>query len=116
VLELEVLLLERDGVVEEELRCIFENRWDSVLGEIQREAARAIREQEGNVVGQAFGEESGQSGECVVRAGGDTLRGAIGEDEDGTDGIDVLLNLSCDALLVVLVLLNTASIRESGRV
>ncbi len=37
ILELEELLLERDWVVEEELGSVFENLWDGVLCEVQRE-------------------------------------------------------------------------------
>ena len=56
------LLLERDWVVKEELGGIFENLWDGVLREVEREVCRGIREQEGDILSQSFGEESGKSG------------------------------------------------------
>ena len=42
--------------------------------------------------------------------------GAIGKNEDGGDGFDVLLNLSSDILLVELVLPDTTSVGQPGRV
>ena len=106
--------MERNGVVEEELRGDFEHRWDGIPGEVAREAACDISEQEGNVVGHGTGEDSGQSGERVVHAGSDALDGAIGDDEDGTDKVEVLLNLGHDAFLVDLVFLKPTSVGQSG--
>ena len=37
ILALEVLPLERDGVVEEELRSTFEHIWEVILGDVQEE-------------------------------------------------------------------------------
>jgi len=71
------LLLERNWVVDEELRSIFENFWDSVLGDVQRAVRLGIGEHEGNVLSQGPREESGESGECVVHADSDTRDGAI---------------------------------------
>ena len=51
ILELEALLLERDGVVEEELRGVFEVVRDSGLGEVPMEGGQDIGEDEDNVVG-----------------------------------------------------------------
>ena len=38
----------------------------------------------------------------------------MGEDENSIDNVDVLFNISYDTLLVVLVLLNTASVGQPG--
>ena len=48
-MELKVLLLERDGVVEEEQRNVFEYLGDNVLREILIERARDVGEHEGDV-------------------------------------------------------------------
>ena len=55
----EVLLLERNGVVEKELRSVFESIRDGVLGEVLVERARDIGVNEGNVVGRMLGEDGG---------------------------------------------------------
>jgi len=54
ILELNVLLLERDGVVEKELRNVFEHLGYSGLGEIPIERAR-----DGDVGGWGAGEDCG---------------------------------------------------------
>ena len=91
---------------------VSEHFWNSVLGEVPREGARDISEHKGNVFGQGFWEDSGQSGECVVSTDSDTRHGAIGEDENGSEGVDVLLNHSSNILLVYLVLLETSSVGQ----
>ena len=40
----------------------------------------------------------------------------MSKDENGSDGVNVLLNLSCNTLFVELVLLDTASVGQSRRV
>ena len=47
-----VLRLERDGVVDLELRCIFQNSWDSVLAEVPRKKIQNTGKHEGNLVSQ----------------------------------------------------------------
>ena len=116
VLELEVLLLECNGVVEEKLGRFLERPWEGVLGKVPSEGTRDIGENEGNIVSEGFGEDGGQSRECIVSADSDTLHGAIGEDENGSDRVDVLLDLSRNTILVALVLLNTSSIGQSWRI
>lgn len=112
ILSLEVLLLERNGVVEKEVRSFFEGTRDSVRRKVLVEWARDIGENEGNVVGRLLGEDGGQSGECRIGTNSDPWDGAIGEDEDGSDRVGVLLDLSSNAFLGGLVLRNTASIDE----
>ena len=51
VLELEVFLLVRDRVIEEELGSVFEYPWDHVLGEVPSEGTRDIGEHEGDIIG-----------------------------------------------------------------
>ena len=116
VFELEEILLERNWVVEEESWRVFENLWDSVLTEVEREACRGIGEQEGNIIGQGFWEEGRQNRQSVVCADSDAWDGTIGQDENGINSGNVFLNMSRNALLVELVLLKTASIRQSRRV
>ena len=105
--------MERDGVVEGKLRSAPENLWYIVLSEIPREGVRNICEYEGYVLGQRFGEDCGQSGEGIVRTNGDAGNSAIDEDENSSDGVDLLLNLNSNILLVDLVLLKTASVGQS---
>jgi hypothetical protein len=111
-----VLLLQRGGVVEEELWSVFENIGESIPGEVPMKRACDIGEHEGNVVGQGFGKDGGESGKCIVRADSDAGDGAIGEDQNGSDRVDVLLDLSRNAPLVELVLLETASVGQPRRV
>ena len=59
VLELEIPPLERDGVVEEELRSVFESLGECISREILKERVRGVGKQKGNVVGQGFGEDGG---------------------------------------------------------
>ena len=96
------------------MRSSFEDFWDSVLREVQGEVCRRIGEQECNILGECFGEESGKRGESVVHADSDTRDGAIGKDNDSIDRVDMLLNLGRNALLVKLVLMNTTSIGQPG--
>jgi len=75
-----------------------------------------MSEHEGNIFGQGFGEDSGQSGEHIGGTDSDVGDGAISEDENGGDGIDVLPNYSSEIFLVVLVLPDTSSVRQPGGV
>jgi hypothetical protein len=61
ILELKVLRLERNGVVEEELRNIFEYIWDGVHTKVPKEEARDLGKHEGSMIGQGFGEGGGES-------------------------------------------------------
>ena len=115
-LETVVPSLERDGVVDMKLRGIPEHLWDSCRGEVTRERIRDVCEQEGNVVGQGFWEDSRQSGEYIARARSHAWDGPISDDENNIDGVDMLLNFSDDILLVELVLLNTAGVSQPRRV
>jgi len=76
------------------------------------EGAQDIGEHKSNVVGQSFGEDGGQRRECIVGTDSDTGNGSIGEDENGSDRVDVLPNLGLNTLLVEFILLNTASISQ----
>ena len=113
IFELGILLLQRDGVVEEELRSVFENIREIIPGETPIVGARDIGEHEGGVAGQGFGEDGGQGGECIVGADSDARDGAINEDENSSDGIDVASDLTDNAPLVELVLLNTSSVGQA---
>ena len=55
--EPKVLLLERDGVIEEELRSIFESIWDCIPREVPMEGAQVI--DEGSSSSQSIGEDGG---------------------------------------------------------
>ena len=105
--------MERNGVAEEEVRSIFENFWDCFRGEIPVEGAQDIGEHEGNLAGQWFGKYGGKSGECMGGASIHTWDGAIGEEQNGGDGVGVTLDLSGNTLLVELVLLDTVSVSET---
>jgi len=116
VFELQVLPLEREGVVEEELRSGFENVWETIPREVLVERVRNIGKHEGDVVGYGLGKDRGQRGECMVGTDGDARTGAIRKDEHGSDGADVRLDLSRNTVLLGLVLLRTASVGEPWRV
>ena len=113
VLELEEFLLERDRVVKDELGGVFEYPWDSVLAEIPGEGTRDIGEHEGNILGEGFREESGQSGQCIVATDSNALNTAIGEEKNGGNGIYMLLDLGRDTIFVAFVLLSTTCIGQS---
>jgi len=74
------------------------------------EGAQDISEHEANIASQGLGEDGGQRGECIVGANGDAWNGAISEDKNCSDGIDMFLDLSRNTLLVKLVLLDTTSV------
>ena len=57
--ELKVLLLERDGVIEEEMRRPSETVWEGISGEVPVKGAQNICEYEGNVMGQGLGKDGG---------------------------------------------------------
>ena len=80
------------------------------------EGSRDIGEHEGDVTGQRFGEDGGESGECIVGIDSDAWDIAIGEDEDSSDGVDVPLDLGRNAVLMELVWLNTAGVGQPRRV
>ena len=75
--------------------------------------ARYIGEHEGNILGQAFGEDGGQSGQRVIGPDSNARNGAIGEDENSSDRVDMLLDLSCNTPLVELIVLKTASVGQA---
>jgi len=107
-----VLLLECDGVVDMESRSILEKGRDHILTNVRANGLHNIGEQEGGVFGWNLGEDGGQSGECVVYADGTARDGAIGEDENSSGGVDMILDLSYNALLVDLVMLNIVSVNQ----
>ena len=56
-MELEVPPLEREGVVEEELRSVLETFWERIGREVLEEQIRGVGKQEGNIVGEGFGKD-----------------------------------------------------------
>ena len=57
ILELEIPPVERDGFIQEELRSIVETFWECIGRENLKERVRGVGKQEGNLVGQGFGED-----------------------------------------------------------
>ena len=112
ILELEIPPLKRDGVVEEELRSVFETLWESIHREVSEEWIRSVGKQEGNILGSGPREEGGESGEGIVDTGSDVRDGAIGKDENGSGGIDMALDLSYNALPLECVLLEMMGVGE----
>ena len=55
IFELEVIFLERDGVVDPEFTNVFETTRESIVAKIPRKGARNIREHEGDLVGKGIG-------------------------------------------------------------
>ena len=92
--------MERDGVVEDELRSTSEFVGDCFRGEVPMEGAQDIGENKGNVVGQGFRERGGYSGECIVSTDCDARYGPIGKDENRNYGVDVILDLCRNSPLV----------------
>ena len=88
----------------------METSRDSILTKVVAKGAPNIGEHEGSVFGQGLGKDGGQGGQCIVYADGAVRYGAIGEDENGGDGVDIVFDLSFNTLLVELVLLNSASV------
>ena len=111
ILEFEIPPLERDGVVEKEPRGVFEPLWESIPGEILEERIRGVGKQEGNIFGSGW-EESGESGEGIVNTESDAGDGAIGKEKNGSGGISVALDLSCNTFPVECILLKTAGVGE----
>ena len=109
IFELKVPSLERDGIVEEELRSISEILWESIRREVLEERIRGVGKQEGNIFGSGW-EESRESGEGIVDTGSDAGNGAIGEDKNGSGGIDVALDLSCKTLPMECISLKVAGV------
>ena len=112
VFELEVLLLECDGVAEEEMRSILESFWDCIPREIPVEGAQNVGEHEGNLAGQWFRKYGGERGECIGGANIHTWDRAISEDQNRSDGVGVTLNMRGNVLLVELVFLDTVSVGQ----
>ena len=90
---------------------ILETSRDSIFTKVAVKGTQNIGKHEANVFGQGLGKDGGQGGQCIVYADGAARNGAIGEDENGSDGIDMVLDLSFNtSLLAELVLLNSASV------
>ena len=102
--------MERDGVVEEELRGVFEILRECIGREILKERVRGVGKQKGNVVGQGFWEDGGENGEGIVGTDCNARNGPIDKNKNGADGVDVILDLRLNTLFVELVLLKVASI------
>jgi len=115
MLELEVLPLERDGIVDPELRSVFEDLRNSVLAEVPGKGVRDIGEHEGGI-SQTIGGDGRQSGDGVVQVAAAARDRAVGEDENGGDVIGVPHDLSSNSPFVEIRVLNTALLRESRRV
>jgi len=111
-ISLDVVLLECDGVIDMESRSILENGRDHILTNVRANGVPNIGEQEGGVFGWNLREDGGQSGECVAYSDGTARDGAIGEDENSSGGVDLVLDLSCNALPVELVMLNVVSVDQ----
>ena len=106
--------MEREGVVEAELRSAFGLLQDGFYVKVLCDGIRDIGDHEANVGGQSFGEEGRQegrqSGECIADAGIEARDRSIDDDENGGDVVDVLLELSRNISLVELVLLKATSV------
>ena len=113
ILKLEVFPLETNGVIEEEPRGVVEYLWEIINGEVPMEGARDVGEHEGDVAGQGFGEDGGQSRKCIVSTDSDARYGTIGEDENRSDGVNVALDLCRNSPVVDFILLYIASIDQS---
>ena len=59
IFELKIPPLERNGVVEEELRSVFETLWEIIPREVSEELTRSVGKQEGNTLGPGSREDGG---------------------------------------------------------
>ena len=109
---LDRILLEHEGIVNLEPRSILETNQDSILTNVAANGAANIGEHESNVLGHVLGEDGGQGGQCIVYADRAARNGAIGEDENGSDGVDMVLDLRFKTLLVEFILLDSASVDQ----
>ena len=82
----------------------FQNSWDRVLAEVPRKGIHNTGQHDGKLVDQWFGEGSRQSGQHVLYADRAAMDGAIDEDENGSHGADVILDLICNTLPLECVL------------
>ena len=74
------------------------------------EGVRDVGEHEGGVSGQVFGDDGGKGGECIVGADCDARDSTIGEEENSSDGSNVIIDISSNIPLVEPVLLNAPSV------
>ena len=99
---------ERNGVVEEKHRTVFERLRGHVLREVPKEGTTNMSKNEGNVINQRFGEKSRQGGERAAHLDGCARGAAVDEDKYGANRADVLLNACYNVLCVGIIFLNTA--------
>ena len=59
ILELEIPPLERNGVVEEELRSTLVTLWESIPRQISEESIRGVGKQEGDILGPGSRDDGG---------------------------------------------------------
>jgi len=95
---------------------VSEHIWGNPPREVRQGGARDIGEHEGDVAGQTFGEDGGQGGKRIVCADSDAWGGAIGEDENGSNRVNVLLHVTHSPIHAVLLLLNAANVGQPRRV
>jgi hypothetical protein len=89
---------------------LFKKSWDSLLAEVPGKGARDIGEHKGSVVNQGFGKEGGAG---MVHIDSGAWDGAVSEDKNSIDKVDMFLDLSSNIRLMELILLNIASGGES---
>ena len=108
IFEFEVFLLERNGAINAEPDGTLETSRDSIFTNVVPKGPPHIGEHEANVFGQGLGEDGRQDGQCVVYVDMAARNSAIGEDENSSDRVSKVLDLSSP--LVELVLLKSASV------
>ena len=106
--------MEGERVVDLELTSILKYTRDTVLAEVPSKGGRNIGEHEGSIVEQCTGEDLGQGGERVVHPDSSARNSTVGEDENGSDRVDLSPDLIYDPFLVKLVLLDIAGLGEAG--
>ena len=71
-----------------------------------------IGEDAGYIFSRDLEGEGGQKAECIVGTNSEARDGAIGEDDNGGNSVDVLLNLSGNTFHVEFVLLTIAGVSK----
>jgi len=75
---------------------------------------RDVGEHEGSISSQGFWEDGGKGGECIIGADCDARGSTISEEENSSDGSNVILDISGNIPLVEPVLLNAPSVGQTG--
>jgi len=104
--------VECDGVIEDELGSSFEDIWDGISREVLIEDRGGIAKDGANVFDWDPEGDGREKGECGVGTNSDARDGTIGENDNGSNRVGVLLHLCGDILHVEPILWTISSVGE----